>query len=257
MKARAFLSLLGRKYPKRITFVDDVLGLCGAKISGEINSVIITLDCDEEAVDLAIKTKSNLIISHHPLLYPSNKEALENDRIRDIYQKLLDNNISLYVIHTNFDLSLNGMNARFGQKLGLINVKPLDNTQSFLYTGELENELNLDEFLKMFKHKLELKYVLYQVGKNATKKVKKIGFILGSASNLYSDAISSGCDIYISGDSKHHIRREIYHEGLNFIELPHEYEQEIFIKTMSEVVNMIDPNIQIHLSYSQKYHNIF
>ncbi|HHU28899.1 TPA: Nif3-like dinuclear metal center hexameric protein [bacterium] len=257
MKSRTFLSLLGRKYPKRLTFIKDRLGLCGAKLPTEIDKVVISLDCDEEAINLALSNNVKLIISHHPLLYPNKRIALKEPMIKKIYDKLIENDLSCYSIHTNFDLSSNGMNANFGKMLGLINIKPFNPTQSFLYTGELEKEMEFNDFINMFKEKLGLDYVLYQDGKNGASTIKKVGFILGSGTSEYMDALISNCDVFISGDSKHHIRRYMYHQGLNFIELMHEYEQEIFISVMNDVVKDIDSNMQILLSYSQKHHKLF
>ena len=52
----------------------DNCGLLIGNKDTKINSVLISLDCTEAVLDEAIKKKSNLIISHHPLLFHGIKQ---------------------------------------------------------------------------------------------------------------------------------------------------------------------------------------
>jgi dinuclear metal center YbgI/SA1388 family protein len=252
MKSRQFIAYMSKRYPKRLTpWKQDRIGLFVNKLKNEINKVVVTLDCDIEAVNLALQENADLIISHHPLLYPSKKEALSHTEINEVYRLLVKQQIPLLCLHSNFDIASNGMNTNFGLLLELHNIHQYRPNQ-FLFIGELEREMNICEFIPRLKEKLNIDYVLYQLGKANNNKIKVIGFTLGGAAEEYLTAVEAKVDLYISGDSAHHERRSMYQLNLNYLELGHEVEQTIFIPTMQQVINDIEPSIKVITSFNQK-----
>jgi dinuclear metal center YbgI/SA1388 family protein len=252
MKSRQFITRIGKRYPRRLTpWKKDRLGLFAAKLKAEVNKVIVTLDCDIEAVRLAINENADLIISHHPLLFPNKRIALSHVEIKEVYDLLVEHKIPLLCIHTNFDIACNGMNDNFARLLDINNVH-LYQEDDFLFIGSLDAEKDINEFISLVKEKIELNYVLYQAGKNKTQTIKKVGFTLGGGADLYQKAIDANVDLFISGDSRHHERRSMYQQGLNYLELGHEVEQNIFIPVINSVIKEIDPTIVIFNSATQK-----
>ena len=60
----------------------------------------------------------------------------------------------------------------------------------------------------------------------------------------YKIAIEEECDIYISGDAPHHVRREIVDSHFNYLDMPHEIEH-IFMPQMKKILLNIDPNLEV------------
>lgn len=96
----------------------------------EIKGVLTTIDVTEEVINEAIENGCNLIISHHPLIFKPLKRITSDDLVQRCILSLIQNNIALYVAHTNFDNILEGVNGKIADKIGLVNqrvLKPLSN----------------------------------------------------------------------------------------------------------------------------------
>ena len=74
--------------------------------------------------------------------------------------------------------------------------------------------------------------------------IKKVGIVGGAGSRAWNIARDEGCDIFISGDVPHHIRRSIVNEHFNYLDLPHEIER-IFMPQMKKILLSLDPTLEI------------
>ncbi|MGS0747557.1 Nif3-like dinuclear metal center hexameric protein [Halpernia sp. GG3] len=68
--------------------------------------------------------------------------------------------------------------------------------------GELEDDLDIEDFLKLVKEKFNLKVIKYS--ENLNKKIKKVGVLGGSGASGISAAMKNNCDAYLTGDLKYH-----------------------------------------------------
>ncbi|MDD5570219.1 MAG: Nif3-like dinuclear metal center hexameric protein, partial [Bacteroidales bacterium] len=124
----------------------DNSGLIIGNHNTDISKALISLDCTEEVVDEAIKTKVNLIISHHPLIFSEIKKITGKSNSERAIIKAIRNNIAVYAFHTNLDNVEKGVNYKICEKLGLKNTKilsPQNNLLRKLVTfcpsGKIEN----------------------------------------------------------------------------------------------------------------------
>ena len=97
----------------------DNVGLLIGDKKNEVSGILISLDCDESSVDFAIKNNMNLIITHHPVIFKCLKKINESNKS---IIKLIQNNISVYSAHTNFDNCSRSMNNYIADKLGAFNI---------------------------------------------------------------------------------------------------------------------------------------
>jgi len=95
----------------------------------EIKSALLCLDITEAIVDEAISKKCNLIISHHPLFFKALKKISDQNTQGKLIIKAIQNQISLYSAHTNFDASWEGTNRILCDLLKLENIEILDPVQ--------------------------------------------------------------------------------------------------------------------------------
>jgi len=95
-----------------------------------VEAVLVTLDVDARAVDMALEVGANLIISHHPLLFKGIKTIDCESPPGRLIRRLIKNDISVYSAHTNLDLAPRGLSQYLALKLGLNNVKPLGTVKS-------------------------------------------------------------------------------------------------------------------------------
>jgi dinuclear metal center YbgI/SA1388 family protein len=99
----------------------DNSGLIIGDKEAVVSSALISLDCTEEIVDEAIAKGSNLIISHHPIVFKGLKKLTGKNYIERTVIKAIQNNIALYAIHTNLDNYKEGVNKKIGDLLGIKN----------------------------------------------------------------------------------------------------------------------------------------
>ena len=111
----------------------DNSGLLTGDINQKLKGILISLDATEDVIDEAIKSGSNLIISHHPIIFRGLKRITGSTYVERVIIKAIKNDIALYAIHTNLDNIKNGVNKKIADKLGLINVTILNAKTSSLY----------------------------------------------------------------------------------------------------------------------------
>lgn len=247
MNTKLLLRKLAYYFPKRIAKENhDYVGIMVPKLKEETNSVLLCLDFDGEVLSLIEKNKINpdLIITHHPFFFGKKSEILKSDlEKKRLYESLINKNIPLYSMHTNFDTGINGMNDALANLLNLKNIySPVE--EPMMRIGELESVMKINSFVNYALNKFNVNYgLLINEGKQEIKKVALIG---GGGSRSYSIAKKLGADIYISGDAPHHVRRSIVNDKYNYLDLPHEIEK-IFMPQLKKIINSIDSNIKVYI----------
>ncbi|MFD2829469.1 Nif3-like dinuclear metal center hexameric protein [Corticicoccus populi] len=102
----------------------DNTGLIVGDESEKVNGILISLDCASETVDEAVQKGANVIISHHPVIFPSVNTVTEKF-VGRVIRKLIKNDINLIVMHTNLDHQPDGVSHMIADKLGFLNTNIL------------------------------------------------------------------------------------------------------------------------------------
>ncbi len=92
----------------------DNVGLLVGQRDWEVSKVFITLDVTPSAVDMAIDSGCQLILSHHPLIFRALKGITDPLIIRLIQAK-----VAVISLHTNLDVAEDGVNHALARQLGL------------------------------------------------------------------------------------------------------------------------------------------
>jgi dinuclear metal center YbgI/SA1388 family protein len=90
--------------------------------------ILTCLDVTLEVVAEAIERNCDLIVAHHPLIFKGINRINPTNEQGKIIFKLIKNDIGLIAAHTNLDAALDGVSFVLAQKLGLQNLKFLDNS---------------------------------------------------------------------------------------------------------------------------------
>ncbi|WP_158975785.1 Nif3-like dinuclear metal center hexameric protein [Cellulophaga sp. L1A9] len=140
-----------------LTYAEDFdnVGLLVGDHQNEVSGILVTLDTLENVVDEAIATNCNLIVSFHPIIFSGLKKLTGDNYVQRVVIKAIQNNISIYSMHTALDNSNQGVNAKICEILGLENTKiliPQKGTIKKLSTYVPKNDA------------AQLKEILYQAG---------------------------------------------------------------------------------------------
>jgi len=175
----------------------------------EIEKIAVALDPTDHVLKEAAKLGANLLVTHHTLIFdPIN---LISRQLSDTLKIAIDNDISIYAMHTNFDKARDGVNDVLAELLGLRNITALGMGR----IGEID-PLNAKDLAVLISKKLNT-HVQY-VGDSEIRKVMVIGGS-GFRREYIDIAVENGADAFISGELRHDAIR--YAEDLCLFDASH------------------------------------
>lgn len=204
--------------PRELAEDWDNVGLLLGDPERPVRKVLVALDITEKVVQEAIGIGADLIVSHHPLIFPLagplTSVTTEDARGRAILQ-LSSHFISAICMHTNLDAAQGGVNDVLAQKLGLCGTEPL-NEEKIGRIGTLNFEIPLVEFIPFVVKSLGCNGVRYIP---AGKPVHRVAVGGGACGEYISQAIAKGCDTFVTSDLKYNHFLDT--QGLNLIDAGH------------------------------------
>ncbi len=194
----------------------DNCGLLVGSKEKQITACILALDVTNEVIDLAIKHKANLIITHHPIIFDPIKSVTDDSRV----YKLIKNDISVISAHTNLDIVDGGVNDVLVNLIGLTNVSIFENSDGVGRIGELKQEMTGKQLAQLVKQNINAKGVIATHTENTIKKVAVIG---GAGGDYLESAITAGADAFITGEAQHHVVIDAINSDITLICTGHYY----------------------------------
>lgn len=232
---------LDQLYPRTLAYDWDNVGLQVGSLNKPVKRVLVTLDVTKEVVKEAIDLKADLLISHHPLIFhPLSNISFDTPR-GWIIQRLIKHDIALFSMHTNFDRAEGGMNDVLCQKLGMRNVRLLDEDDQIGRIGEVDPTA-FPELLEQIKTKLAIDQVR-TIG-YTEKPIMTIGISGGSGERHLIHAKRKGCDIYLSGDISYHVALDAQQMGFIVVDIGH-YAEKVFIEAIATKLQGAFPEVEV------------
>lgn len=115
--------------PAALKLSYDNVGLQAGIYTDTVSAILTTLDVTEEVINEAVEKGINLIISHHPVIFPSISAINDTTESGRLLLKLIQNKIHLLVAHTNLDAVKGGVSFVLAEKLGLESVEILGESE--------------------------------------------------------------------------------------------------------------------------------
>lgn len=106
----------------------DNVGLMIGNPNQTVHKVLCALDASEEVIDEAIENQVDCIITHHPLLFKPLKFIHLETKEGRMIEKIIQNHMSVYSMHTNYDITWGGINDVLAQGLKLEKISILETT---------------------------------------------------------------------------------------------------------------------------------
>lgn len=235
MQIRDLIKKLEEKYSFDLQEEWDNSGLQIGNPDDRLRGVVLSLDLEEEAIDLALKEKANLIITHHPYLFNPTNSIDFRDSFYNRLKSCIKNDITIYAFHTNLDIAEGGVNDNLSNLLGLKNIKSLEDGKELGLGryGYIDKKI-ASKFLQEVKEKLEASGII--VYGDLDKIVEKVAVCGGAGSSLIEDAINKTCDLIITGDVKYHEGMDMSNKGIIIADVGHfASENHIIFKLAREI----------------------
>lgn len=222
------ISFMEKAFPLSYAEDFDNVGLLCGRRNRSVSKVLICLDCTSQVVKEAVKTKCDLIISHHPVIFEPIKSVSDESALGKILVNAIENNISIYSAHTNLDSAKGGLTEYIAELLGLEIIGNMEGNLGRLLSAP--DNFTAKDLIEKLKSALGIEHIYTTLKEN--KPVKKIALCNGGGADLIESAVLSGADVYISGDLKHHnILAVNESDSLDYIELRH-YDSEAPMKNL-------------------------
>ncbi len=215
------------------------------KCSGtKVNRIMIALEVNQEIINEAIEQNVELIITHHPLLFSAIKKISTGNPFGIYLKLLMENNISVYSMHTNFDSMNGGNNDYFGELLGFEDIRLLDSNIGFCRKSYLNEEITIRELVNQVAIKLDIDSKAISIVGDLDRKVSKIAWCTGAGSDFIRNARIDNMEVFITGDVKYHRAQEAKEMGISVIDVGHYGSEKIFIDNayalIEEKLNELD-----------------
>ena len=131
MKIKELLDTLDKIAPFSLQENYDNSGTQFADLDVPMVKILLALDVTEEVLGEAIKNGSNVILTHHPIIFSALKQITNKNN--PLLFKAIINKINLIAMHTNFDLAENGLNDYVGNLLKIKKIAPIQRSAEKIF----------------------------------------------------------------------------------------------------------------------------
>jgi dinuclear metal center YbgI/SA1388 family protein len=203
-------------YPRDLAEEWDRIGLLVDNSKSSYNRILLTIDVTYDVIQNAQNIQADLIISHHPLEIEHASES--SSKMRKL---LVEKKIDLFVIHTNGDKAVGGVNDSFANLLQLVDLRNFRNS-SLGRIGKFKEPLKMNKIISILEDVLPKHRGALQVSGDMNKEILNVGVSSGSGSSLMDHFSESNLDLFITSDLKHHrVLENLIELGPNLISIPH------------------------------------
>ena len=252
MECRDILQKINEIAPVSYACSWDNVGLLAGRGDKMVTGVTVALDADDRAVDQAIASGSDLLVTHHPLIFSPMKKITDESLIGRRLIKLLSHDICLISMHTNFDIAPGCMGDLCAQRLGLTGYTPLE------VTGENEKgpygigvvgtpaqgSVSVEELCRQVKEAFGLDGVQLYAPEDMGQ-VTCVAMCPGSGKDEISYAMTAGAQVLITGDITYHYATDAVAEGLAIIDAGHYGLEHVFIPFMASYLQEQMPELAV------------
>lgn len=213
-KVKDFYGYLNSIAPFETQVDWDNSGMLVGDMDAEVKKVAVVLDITHEEIKKAKAIGSDLIISHHPVIFNPIKSVTRGS----VPYELVASSINALCCHTPLDIADGGTNDSLAELLGIevtrtedpiLRLGTVEPTTAENFAGKIAKTLNT-----------KVRYA------DAGKTIKKIAICTGAGCSLIEAA--GEIDAFITGDASHHNFLDCIQAGITLIAAGH-YETEIVV----------------------------
>lgn len=248
MRVREFLAFLNKLYPLERKEIWDPSGLSvKANQNKKFTGAVLAIDITNEVVDFAIENKCNVILTHHPFFFEKTRqlEWIKAPYKKELASKMLQNGISGFAMHTNYDIDIYGTSYQILRYLGW---EHFYNYGSPSYSALATVKTSFNDVVARLKNNLNLSEFRTNVEpQNFDKPIEKIAFLSGSGYiGEITQIAQKGIDLIVSSDFKWSDWIVFNQNQIPILEIPH-LDEEVFAYHLLELLQAKLPEFKFLL----------
>ena len=228
MTVKSVYDYLCEKFPLDTALDFDNVGLLVGSLDFDVSGIVVALDCEIDTVKFAVKNGSNLIITHHPVIFSGIKSVLAGD----VVYELVKNGISVISMHTNLDFAIGGVNDAFCKTMGFNDVETITASDG-VPLRKCKISPTAPQMLATM-----LKTTLGDVVRYTECKelIETLLVCTGSGGNYLEDAIINNCQALITADVKHNVFIDSINKGICVFDAGHFSTEDVIVKPLTEML---------------------
>ena len=230
MTVKELYRILEERFPPSLSAEWDNDGvMCCPDPDAPVRRVLCTLDVTEAAVDYAVRSGADLILSHHPLLFHPLSALTAETAVGRKLIALLRAGVSVLSFHTRADAAEGGVNDILATLFGLVEVCPFADGLGRI--GMLPTARTAEGFAADVAALLGVPAVTLG---DAGRPVRRVAVLGGSGKGEVAAAIAAGADTFLSGRLSYETVNEAKELGINLLEAGHFYTEAPFMRRLAE-----------------------
>lgn len=233
MTVNDILILLNRFAPVTDAESWDNIGLmCGNK-DDEVTKAALALDVTDKVIDEAIEKGANLIITHHPLLFPPVFSITAQNPTTALAFRCIKEGISVISMHTNLDCCSGGVSDTLAEALNLQDIIPVG---KYLRIGKAHKKTSFKEYSDFIKTALKISTL---TAVNGGKTVSEVAVAAGACDTEFLlDAISRNADTLVCGEAKYSLCIYAKTAGINLIMAGHHATEKPVLAKLNNILQV-------------------
>lgn len=256
VSVRQIYQLIQEKAPFELQMSFDNAGFLVGRGDRAVSRVLIALDITEAVIEEAIHHGAQLILSHHPVIWGGAKTVTDETVMGRKLLLMAEHGIAAICAHTNLDAVEDGVNDALAAKLGLSDIGQLHqdgiDSQGRAYgigrIGKVAQQ-------PLYDFAMHVKDVLGSNGIRLVDGGKPVHMVAvggGSCSNMLQDAISLGCDTFVTSDVKYDGFLDAKALGINLIDAGHYPTENVICPVLKQWIADAFPEVDVFISSSHK-----
>ncbi|WP_446665702.1 Nif3-like dinuclear metal center hexameric protein [Flexivirga sp. B27] len=203
-------------YPPHTAAGWDQVGLVTGDPQQSVGRVHFAVDPTQAVIEEARDAGADLLVTHHPLLLRGVHSVATTTAKGMAITTAVVADLALYCAHTNADVASPGVNDALAAACGLPVDSPAladEDGQPIGRVGDLATPTTLGEFAQSLAAALPAAPAGLRVGGVATADVRRVAVLGGAGDDRFDAVRSSGADVYVTADLRHHPALEAREEA--------------------------------------------
>jgi len=255
MNIREFYDALEERLPRSLSWDWDNDGIsCAPDPDAPVTGVLIALDPTEDAVEAAIASGCNVLLTHHPMLFRGLKTVDGHDTGSRKVIRMIRHGITAMAFHTRLDAADGGVNDCLAAALGLTHVEPFGDNANLAgkpigRVGNLPREMTADEFIETVKAALGLGALVFA---GCGKPVRRVAVVGGAGDDEIAAAVAAGADTFVTGELRYHQLCDAPYGELNLIMAGHYHTEAPVLDRLAKLCSEIASDIPVRVMHATR-----
>jgi len=254
-RIRDVLDILERAYPASLAESWDTgIGLTCGDPGDEVTGVLLAVDVDSATVDEAVDAGAQLLLTHHPLLFRPVQTVSALTAKGGLVHRMIRSGTAHVAVHTNADTAVGGVNDALADVLGLGGTRPLvphtDGVTGSGRVGALGAAMTLAGFAALAAQRLPATAGGVRAAGAADRPISTVAVCGGAGDSYLAAAATSGADVYLTSDLRHHVVAEFVADPANpaVVDVAHWSGEWPWLAVAADLLRAAHPDLTVTVS---------